>query len=267
MCLRVKKFLYACSWGMQALIFLCASNFEKVLMACCPFELRSRLLTNAPHRISSDSRCRLGLEGFGIEAAFQSEEMGGRRIGKLPSLVLGSRWADLPAKNKHRTQFLTLINWHICKDIEVVNGNGNGGKLSEIHELVDRHLSSFKQTDYFLDNTTGDLYGFNYENNEWIPKGNCGLHYRRSAQEFQSLGKYILKAPIYKAQTVHKEKYQLYRSRKYEETCQIKKIHLHVSIPQFLTIPLPNLPQRGSRFDQSRPRREEWLCPPPAWYQ
>lgn len=29
MCLRVKKFLYACSWGMQALIFLCASNFEK----------------------------------------------------------------------------------------------------------------------------------------------------------------------------------------------------------------------------------------------
>jgi hypothetical protein len=52
-----------------------------------------------------------------------------------------------------------------------------------------------------LDNTTGDLYGFNYENSEWIPKGNCGLHYRRSAQEYQSIGKYIVKAPVYKANT------------------------------------------------------------------
>jgi hypothetical protein len=29
MCLRVKKYLYACSWAMQAIVFLCASNFEK----------------------------------------------------------------------------------------------------------------------------------------------------------------------------------------------------------------------------------------------
>lgn len=41
-----------------------------------------------------------------------------------------------------------------------------------------------KHSDYFLDNTTGDLYGFNYETSEWIPRGNVGLHYRRSAQEF-----------------------------------------------------------------------------------
>lgn len=30
MCLKVKKYLFACSFGMQALVFLCASNMEKV---------------------------------------------------------------------------------------------------------------------------------------------------------------------------------------------------------------------------------------------
>jgi len=30
MCLRVKKSLFASAWAMQALIFLCASNMEKV---------------------------------------------------------------------------------------------------------------------------------------------------------------------------------------------------------------------------------------------
>ncbi|KAL4442225.1 hypothetical protein ABPG74_009243 [Tetrahymena malaccensis] len=140
MCLRVKKYLFASAWGMQALVFLSASNMEK--------------------------------------------------------------------------------------NINIINGNGDGGKLSDI-QTTSSNLKSIKPSDYFLDNTTGDLYGFNYETNEWIPKGNCGLHSRRSAQEFQSLGKFILKAPVYKPNTEHKEKYKLYKSRKYEETCRIKKMHMH----------------------------------------
>ena len=32
MCLRVKKILFACSFGMQALVYLSASNFEKVFL-------------------------------------------------------------------------------------------------------------------------------------------------------------------------------------------------------------------------------------------
>ena len=30
MCLKVKKHLFACSFGFQALVYLCASNLEKV---------------------------------------------------------------------------------------------------------------------------------------------------------------------------------------------------------------------------------------------
>lgn len=37
-------------------------------------------------------------------------------------------------------------------------------------------MAEIKHSDYFLDNTTGDLYGFSYETSEWIPKGNVGIH-------------------------------------------------------------------------------------------
>jgi hypothetical protein len=30
MCIKVKKHVFACGFGMQALIYLCASNFDKV---------------------------------------------------------------------------------------------------------------------------------------------------------------------------------------------------------------------------------------------
>lgn len=36
----------------------------------------------------------------------------------------------------------------------------------------------------FLENTSGDLYVFNYETSEWIPKLNVGIHLRSAAQEF-----------------------------------------------------------------------------------
>ena len=49
--------------------------------------------------------------------------------------------------------------------------------------------------DFFLDNVTGDLYSFNYDTGEWVSKGNAGLHSRRSAEEFKTIGKYIVKAP------------------------------------------------------------------------
>ncbi|EGR31050.1 hypothetical protein IMG5_118860 [Ichthyophthirius multifiliis] len=120
--------------------------------------------------------------------------------------------------------FLCASN--IEKNIQIVNGGDNGGKLSEIH-IMNKDLKNIQPNDYYLDNTTGDLYGFNYETNEWIPKGNCGLHYRRSAQEFQSIGKFIVKAPVYKANTQHKEKYTLYKSRNDECMCVIKKMYMH----------------------------------------
>ncbi|CAD8121629.1 unnamed protein product [Paramecium sonneborni] len=72
--------------------------------------------------------------------------------------------------------------------------NQNGGKLSDLRELK----IQIQQSDMFLENTSGDLYVFNYETSEWIPKLNVGIHLRSAAQEFQSIGKYVVKAPIYK---------------------------------------------------------------------
>lgn len=31
--------------------------------------------------------------------------------------------------------------------------------------------------DICIDNITGDIFSFNKNTGEWIPKGNCGLHY------------------------------------------------------------------------------------------
>ena len=59
-----------------------------------------------------------------------------------------------------------------CKNIEIINGDGNGGKLADIANIP--NSGSLKYSSYFLNNTTGDLYGFNYETSEWIPKGNVG---------------------------------------------------------------------------------------------
>ena len=56
----------------------------------------------------------------------------------------------------------SLIFWVILKNINVINGNGNGSKISEIFTFT-KELKSIKPIDYFLDNVTGDLYNYNYE--------------------------------------------------------------------------------------------------------
>ena len=56
-------------------------------------------------------------------------------------------------------------------------------------------MNEIRMSDYFLDNVTGDLYSFNYDTGEWVSKGNAGLHSRRAAEEFKTIGKYIVKAP------------------------------------------------------------------------
>ena len=63
---------------------------------------------------------------------------------------------------------------------------------------LNKNLKDIRSSDYFLDNVTGDLYTFSYETGEWQTKGNAGIHYRRAAEEFKTVGKYILKAPVYK---------------------------------------------------------------------
>ncbi|KRX08132.1 hypothetical protein PPERSA_01677 [Pseudocohnilembus persalinus] len=101
-----------------------------------------------------------------------------------------------------------------------------------LYEVESSHLrkessNNFDQLDIVFLSGDTNIRPWQSKSNQWIPKAQCGIHYRRSAEEFQSVGKYILKAPVHKANIGHKEKYQVYRSRTYEDYCQIKKIHLH----------------------------------------
>lgn len=66
--------------------------------------------------------------------------------------------------------------------------------MGDISKLT-KDLTEIKTDDYFLDNMTGDLYGFNYETEEWSSKINSGIHCRRAVEEYKTLGKYVIKAP------------------------------------------------------------------------
>lgn len=151
MCLKCQKILFASGDAMLCLIFLCASDIEKVL-----FFLSTNLL---------------------------------------------------------------------FKNINIINGNGQGSKLSEIFKIK-KELSKLELTDYFLDNVTGDLYSFNRESEEWYPKGNVGLHHRRSAEEYQTLGKYIVKAPIYRPKKLT-ELVEIYKAKTTESIIYIKKNYMN----------------------------------------
>lgn len=68
--------------------------------------------------------------------------------------------------------------------ISVINGNGKGGPLSDIKLIspFDAQGKRLSQSKVFLDNTTGDIYTFQYVRNPLIllgnkrmdPKGKCG---------------------------------------------------------------------------------------------
>ena len=106
----------------------------------------------------------------------------------------------------------------------VINGNGRGGKIGEA--LLSHHMiQKLNPYHYFLDNATGDLYAFNFDSQEWVPKINVGIHHRRAAEAFDSIGKYVLKQPVYKPKPLV-ESPITYVSKSDEELCTIKKIHL-----------------------------------------
>jgi hypothetical protein len=84
--------------------------------------------------------------------------------------------------------------------INIINGI-NGGQMGDISKLS-KDMNEIRTDDLFLDNVTGDLYGFNYETEEWSTKANAGIHCRRAVEEFKTLGKYVIKAPQYKGNKI-----------------------------------------------------------------
>ena len=68
--------------------------------------------------------------------------------------------------------------------LEVVNGNEKGGRLQDIHNILDGDAEKLKMLDprkhAFLDNLSGDYYSYDHSQKSWIPAGNFGLHFSRA---------------------------------------------------------------------------------------
>lgn len=109
------------------------------------------------------------------------------------------------------------------KPINVVNGV-EGTKLEAFYQLHPETMN-LSARDLVLDNVTGDFYTYSESSGQWLPIANAGLHSNKSAQSFNSIGKYIIKAPVYKPQP-RLDKYGLFLQRHYETFCSIKKIHI-----------------------------------------
>lgn len=56
----------------------------------------------------------------------------------------------------------------------MINGV-HGGSIGDLSQFDATH-KNLLQNEFFLDNVTGDLYGFNFETSEWVTKGNVGIH-------------------------------------------------------------------------------------------
>ena len=111
------------------------------------------------------------------------------------------------------------------ENFRVINGKGLGGPLETIHAIGKDKLAKLKSKDAFLDFGTGDLYNFSNEVNQWVPVGNCGLHYRRSTSESGIYGKMLTTVKVYRPK-VNKEIYDIFKSKVNETICYIRKINL-----------------------------------------
>ena len=109
------------------------------------------------------------------------------------------------------------------KTINVINGT-DGSQLESFYHLKPETMN-LTSRDLFLDNVTGDFYVYSGFSSEWMPVANAGIHSNRSAQTFNTIGKYMIKAPVYKPQP-RLDKFGVFLQRNYETICSIKKIHI-----------------------------------------
>jgi len=104
----------------------------------------------------------------------------------------------------------------------IVNGNGWGTKLEQIHNYPTAGLPTGAG---FLDNETGDIYTFNSDNNTWLPSANTGLHYTRNATSAQ-IGQFVQNVKVYRGKAKIRDIYDVYKSNQNEAICFIKKSYV-----------------------------------------
>ena len=103
----------------------------------------------------------------------------------------------------------------------MINGRGRGSKLSQL-QSIEVDAENISSSDMFLDHVTGDLYSYNAAFEEWVPFANVGLHYSRAALEYNTVGRYVLKAPTYHAKALNDNR-QINTSDNLEALCILKK--------------------------------------------
>ena len=107
----------------------------------------------------------------------------------------------------------------------VINGNGHGSRLKEITNEV-RLKKVMDENDVFLDAKTGDIYRYNSDSKEWVPKGNMGIHKKIYSQEKDEKGtQNVLGSVTYKAK-VH-DNDVLYVTHKDESVIYLRKNYIH----------------------------------------
>jgi len=103
--------------------------------------------------------------------------------------------------------------------IKILNGNGWGSKLEELHKFPTEGLPSGAG---FLDNETGDIYTYNNNNNSWVPSANTGLHYIRNAAS-AVIGQFVQNVKVYRGKIGIRSINDTYKSNENEAICFVKK--------------------------------------------
>ena len=65
----------------------------------------------------------------------------------------------------------------------IVNGQGRGTLTSGFNSVPKSTRCHLEYGDLFLDNATGDLYGYDLSKEEFYPIANCSVHSHKAAQE------------------------------------------------------------------------------------
>jgi len=107
-------------------------------------------------------------------------------------------------------------------DLHVINGNGRGSHLTEIHYIDQWRVNTLTKNEVFLDNATGDYYNYWKDLEVWAPAGNIGLHYSKAAEAYGGIGEYMTKTKTYKTKPLNPFQ-EIYISKLSERKAIIKK--------------------------------------------
>lgn len=63
-----------------------------------------------------------------------------------------------------------------------MNNEKDGNNLSKfLSEYQAKKHNNILSNDLCIDNATGDILGLNQKTGEWMPTGNCGLHFSKAS--------------------------------------------------------------------------------------